>query len=146
MRPYYEHAGITIYHGSALAVLDGFDGDRTQVFDLLLTDPPYGIDFAAQPTKWQRRAGQTAEEWDSRPAAEAVALARRLSRWQVIWGGNYYDLPPARCWLSWFKPDAPPSMGNVEYAWTNFDQNSRCVIHSISATNGERLGHPTQKP
>jgi site-specific DNA-methyltransferase (adenine-specific) len=61
-------------------------------------------------------------------------------------GGNYFDLPVSRCWLSWHKPDAPPSMGNVEYAWTNLDQNSRQISVSISATNRERVGHPTQKP
>lgn len=119
-------------------------GART--FDLLLTDPPYGIDFAGQPTKWQRRAGQQPETWDGAPAPEGIATARSISLRQIIWGGNYYDLPPSRCWLSWFKPDAPPSMGNVEYAWTNLDQNSRQVSVTISATNAERVGHPTQKP
>jgi len=64
----------------------------------------------------------------------------------VIWGGNYYALPPSRGWLSWFKPDAPPSMANFELAWTNRDCNARQISHSISATNGERVGHPTQKP
>ncbi len=64
----------------------------------------------------------------------------------IIWGGNYYELPLSRCWLSWCKPDAPPSMGNVELAWTNLNDNSRYLIHSIRATNKERVGHPTQKP
>lgn len=65
---------------------------------------------------------------------------------QVTWGGNYYSLPPSRGWLCWYKPDAPPSMGSFELAWTNQDRNSRMITHSISATNGERVGHPTQKP
>jgi site-specific DNA-methyltransferase (adenine-specific) len=67
-------------------------------------------------------------------------------RTQVVWGGNYYALPPSRGWLSWFKPDAPPSMASVEFCWTNLDQNARQISHSISATNAERVGHPTQKP
>ena len=65
---------------------------------------------------------------------------------QAIWGGNYYALPPSRGWLSWFKPDAPPSMANFELAWTNLDRNARQISHSIAATNAERIGHPTQKP
>jgi DNA modification methylase len=144
--PYYEQDGITIYHGDCRDVLARIAPDESAGFDLLLTDPPYGIGFAAQPTKWQRRKGQAPEDWDSTPAPEGVALGRSLCRHQIIFGGNYYDLPIARCWLSWCKPDAPPSMGNVEYAWTNLDQNSRMISVSIGATNAERVGHPTQKP
>lgn len=87
------------------------------------------------------------ETWDDAPMSDdSIGLARRLATKQIIWGGNYFTLPPSRCWLSWYKPDAPPSMGDVEYAWTNLDQNSRMKSHSIAATNGERVGHPNQKP
>lgn len=113
--------------------------------DAVVTDPPYGIGFAAQPTKWQRRAGQAPEKWDDEPAhrlGEILALG-----WlQAVWGGNYYSLPPSRGWLSWFKPDAPPSMASFELCWTNVDQNARQILYSIGATNAERVGHPTQKP
>jgi site-specific DNA-methyltransferase (adenine-specific) len=64
----------------------------------------------------------------------------------VVWGGNYYGLAPTRGWLSWYKPDAPPSMAHFELAWTNQDRNARQISCSISATNAERVGHPTQKP
>lgn len=142
LRPYYHAEGITIFHGDCRVILP-----RLKRLDLLVTDPPYGIGFAAQPTKWQRRAGKQAEEWDDETPEEwLIGLARSKAERQIIWGGNYYDLPRARCLLSWYKPDAPPSMGNVEYAWTNLNQNSRQISHSISATNAERLGHPTQKP
>jgi len=112
--------------------------------DAVVTDPPYGIGFAAQPTKWQRRAGQKPEEWDDKPADVAGLMG--LSECVVIWGGNYYGLPPTRGWLSWFKPDAPPSMASMELAWTSRDMNARQISHSIAATNAERVGHPTQKP
>lgn len=148
MKPYYQDGQTVIYHGDCRDVMSRLSGFRTgaATFDLLLTDPPYGISFASQPTKWQRRAGQAPEGWDEGTADERVAVARSLCRWQIVFGGNYYDLPPARCILAWSKPDAPPSMGNVEYAWTNLNQNSRHLSVSISATNRERLGHPTQKP
>ena len=140
--PYYEENGITIYCADNAQVLP-----MLPPCDLLLTDPPFGIGFAAQPTKWQRRAGKVAQSWDDAPPEEwTLLLARKLCERQIIWGGNYFGLPASRCWLSWYKPDAPPSMGNVEYAWTNLDQNSRQIEQSISATNGERVGHPTQKP
>lgn len=142
MTPYYEADGITIYCDDNRDVLPTL-GQQ----EMLLTDPPYGIGFAAQPTDYQRIRGQRKEQWDNCPAEDWVlVLARNLCGKQIIWGGNYFSLPPTRCVLSWYKPDAPPSMGNVEYAWTNLDQNSRQISHSIAATNAERVGHPTQKP
>jgi len=113
--------------------------------DLVLTDPPYGIGFAAQPTKWQRRAGQAAEAWDD-DVVDCLPQLLAIGEVQVVWGGNYYPLPPSRGWLTWYKPDAPPSMASVELAWTNQDRNTRQICHPISATNAERCGHPTQKP
>lgn len=113
--------------------------------DAVITDPPYGIGFAAQPTKAQRRNGQAKEDWDNCVAAELTSLLA-LGKTQVVWGGNYYALPPTRGWLSWYKPDAPPSMASLELAWTNLDRNARQISQSISATNAERVGHPTQKP
>lgn len=113
--------------------------------DAVITDPPYGIGFAAQPTKWQRLAGKVPEGWDDNPAA-ALSDVLLLGTVQCVWGGNYYCLPPSRGWLSWFKPDAPPSMASLELAWTNLDRNARQFAWAIGATNAERVGHPTQKP
>ena len=116
-------------------------------FDLVLTDPPYGIAFAAQPTKWQRRDGKVAEDWDNAPAPDwLMGLMREKAGTLIVWGGNYYSLPPTRGWLAWRKPDAPPSMADLELAWTSMDMNSKMLEQSISATNAERVGHPTQKP
>ena len=112
----------------------------------LITDPPYGIGFAAQPTKWQRRAGQEPEQWDDSTFSDLEKFLLVLGKVQIIWGGNYYSLPPTRGWLSWFKPDAPPSMAHFELAWTNQDRNARQISCSIGETNPERVGHPTQKP
>lgn len=117
--------------------------------DAVVTDPPYGIEFAAQPTKWQRRAGMTSKGWDdARPSRVAFDWIAERCDEAIIWGGNYFTdyLPPSRGWLSWVKPDAPPSMASFELAWTSFDQNSRQISQSIGATNAEREGHPTQKP
>lgn len=140
VRPYFQDEWVTIYHGDCREVLP-----TLAPADLLLTDPPYGINFAGQPTKWQRRAGQDPEEWDCVPVQYLQKLLD-WGRWQVVWGGNYYTLPPSRGWLCWYKPDAPPSMGQFELAWTNRDTTSRLIKCTIADTNAERVGHPTQKP
>lgn len=113
--------------------------------DAVVTDPPYGCGFAGQPTHRQRAHGQKPERWDDAPVAELGKLLE-LAETRCVWGGNYYSLPPSRGWLCWYKPNAPPSMASFELAWTNIDQNARQFVYSISATNAERVGHPTQKP
>lgn len=130
----------TLYLGDCREILPTLD-----LVDAVVTDPPYGIGFAAQPTKWQRRAGQQAEQWDN-ATAEDLGLVLAAGKEQIVWGGNYYSLPPCRGVLSWFKPDAPPSMGHFEMAWTSLDRTAQQLSWSIGATNAERVGHPTQKP
>lgn len=134
-----DDGAIALYCGDSREIVPGLRG-----VDCIVTDPPYGISFAAQPTKWQRLAGHTPEAWDDVPAdvSELISLAPTVA----VWGGNYFTLPPSRGWLSWFKPDAPPSMSSLELCWTNLDQNARQISQSISATNRERVGHPTQSP
>lgn len=108
--------------------------------DAVVTDPPYGI--YKKGGKWGRKAEH---RWDTEAPPEVGEIAS-LGRQAIIWGGNYFALPPSRGWLTWFKPDRVPSAADVELAWTSIDMNSRQIVHSISATNAERCGHPTQKP
>jgi site-specific DNA-methyltransferase (adenine-specific) len=129
----------TLYLGDCLDILPTLGK-----VDAVVTDPPYGIGFASQPTKWQRLAGHRPEAWDDSTCG-AVPMLPSIAP-SIIWGGNYYALPPSRGWLSWFKPDAPPSMGNFELAWTSLDRTARQLSVSIGETNPERVGHPTQKP
>ncbi len=84
--------------------------------------------------------------WDQEAKQEWADMILSLAEKVIIWGGNYYSLPPSRGWLAWYKPDSPPSMGDFELAWTSLDKNTRHIIWSIAATNAERVGHPTQKP
>mgnify|MGYP001041868808 CR=1 FL=1 len=127
-------------------------GDSLQVmpglvrFDAMLTDPPFGINYAANPIvgKGKTASNHARKDWDG-AAPDMSAVLAAASR-HIIWGGNYFDLPPVRGWLTWFKPDAPPSLGQFEMAWTSIDRTTRQISQSIAATNAERIGHPTQKP
>lgn len=145
MKPYYEQSGVTIYQGDCHEILLPMADFADGVFDALVTDPPYGIAYAADPINHERN--HTAMPWDDDVLSRRF-LYQLIDRtiYQIIWGGHYYELPPARCCLVWHKPDAPPSMSDVEIAWTNLRRPSKLMSWSIAATNRERVGHPTQKP
>lgn len=142
--PYYEEPGITIYHGDCREILPQLPN-----VDLVLTDPPYGIGYTntqhVGQRKKQRALGFDIVPWPDK-SFDRIDLIAHAGAHAIIWGGNYYGLPSTRAWLCWLKPDAPPSMGHFELAWTNLDICTRLITHSISATNQERVGHPTQKP
>lgn len=108
--------------------------------DAIVSDPPYGIYDCGG--KWGHRSDL---QWDRLPASGIVDLIASVPR-AVVWGGNYFALPPSRGWLVWHKRDAVPSASGIELAWTSRDMNSQLIDHTISATNPERAGHPTQKP
>lgn len=164
MKPYYEQSGITIYHGDCLDVMDRWEGLRTQSFDLLLTDPPYGIEVAkagavgaGKRTKTNGFAVLDATDfgvplWDEAPAYEAIALSRRICRSQIIFGGNYYDLPPTSCWLVWDKDNGGTDFADCELAWTNLNKAVRKLTYRwngmLQAPHcpREKREHPTQKP
>lgn len=131
-----------LWHGDCREVLP-----MLMPHDLLLTDPPYGIGFAAQPGNYRRKAGQAPEKWDDETPPDWVfGLMREKAGKQIIWGGNYYPLPPSRGWLSWFKPDGPPSYGHFELAWTSLDMVCKQFERSRGGEKKDQEAHPTQKP
>lgn len=142
MKPYYEDSSVTIYHGDCREILP-----ELPAADLVLTDPPYGIGMGSRPTKWQRGHGEPPVGWDAeRPDGDLIATALTHGSEAIVWGGTFFYLPVSRGWLCWYKPDAPPSMGAFELAWTSMPMTTRFFSWSIAATNGERVRHPSQKP
>lgn len=157
MTPYYEQDGITIYHGDcavALRVLGHFD--------LLATDPPYGIGAdVGQSARANRQDGKALApsrdygitNWDSEPAPKWLLDSWLLrAKWQIVFGGNYFHLPPSRCWLVWDKDNGRNDYADCELAWTNFDKPVRRLtfrFHGMLTEPGvdkEDRWHPTQKP
>lgn len=122
--------------------------------DALVTDPPYGINEAAGKNKSRGNAAVAKDygndEWDSEPADEAVALAVSVTRHQIIFGGNYYSLPPSSCWLVWDKLNGDNDFADCELAWTNLQNAVRRIQfrwNGMIRQHGEPRGdHPTQKP
>ena len=85
--------------------------------------------------------------WDVEPKQEYFNELFRVSRNQIIWGGNYFSLPPARCFLIWRKLTISEnfSMAMAEYALTSFNSNAKVFECAPQDPTGERF-HPTQKP
>lgn len=86
--------------------------------------------------------------WDVAPKQEYFAELFRVSRNQVIWGGNYFPLPPTRCFLIWRKLTISESfsMAMAEYAWTSFNSNAKVFEYAPQGKIGDQRFHPTQKP
>jgi len=148
--PYYQDDAVTIYHGDCREILPTLGR-----FDLLLTDPPYGLG-----DKWNGGAGgeksswkipqAEAKSWDMQTAEGLLEIVGRCDD-AIVWGGNYYDLPPSRCWLIWDKkqPDTWTT-GQAEMAWASMDRTVRVFrMAQCEAHTPKEMGiksHPAQKP
>ena len=117
-------------------------------FDLACVDPPYGSDGIERTGHgWADKFGKKINEWDVAPKKEYFDELFRVSRNQIIWGGNYFYLPPTRCFLVWRKTHIPAdgfSMSPIEYAWTSFNENA-AIVELFSRGFDDHF-HPTQKP
>jgi len=114
-------------------------------FDLAIVDPPYGIDI----NKSGRLGhyGGKYKKWDNEtPNKEYFKELFRVSKNQIIWGGNYFDLPPTRCFLIWDKQQPEGvSFASCEYSWTSFDKSAKTFYMRPQNADNIRI-HPTQKP
>jgi len=122
--------------------------------DAVVTDPPYGIGEAAGANKSRSKIAVAKDygnaAWDDQPIdADLLRLVMLSGRWNVIFGGNYYSLPPTRCWLVWDKLNSG-DFADCELAWTNLPKAVRRLQYlwngMIRAPGETRGDHPTQKP
>jgi site-specific DNA-methyltransferase (adenine-specific) len=117
--------------------------------DAVVTDPPYGIASVWQGGKghgWGKADNDKAlrNGWDeSVPSADTMGLVLEAGKEIIIWGGNYFNLPPSRCWFVWNKPERNFTLAEAELAWTNRDNVVR--VCDAPRSESDRL-HPTQKP
>ena len=114
-------------------------------FDLACIDIPYGLgDKLTQGGTWASKYKKGDANWDILPNKKFFKELFRVSKNQIIWGGNYANLPPTRCFLIWDKVAQMDTMADCEMAWTSFDKNAKIFRHVRNTT--EKRIHITQKP
>lgn len=109
--------------------------------DLVLTDPPYGIGIAANPVRQKHEK----LSWDScAPSKPVIELCVAAGGSAILWGGNYFELPPSQGFFVWDKQQPQDfSLAMVEQAWTNIKTPAKLFRQSV--TSYDKV-HPTQKP
>jgi len=145
-----EIGNATLYLGDCAEILPTLGQ-----FDAVVTDPPYGIGESKGRNKSRSKLAIAKDygddDWDNEPITkESVDLLRNISKWQIIFGGNYFELPPTKCWLIWDKENGQNDFADAELAWTNLDKAvrlKRYMWNGMLRANKEPRGdHPTQKP
>ena len=128
--------------------------------DACVTDPPYGIGENSKQAvtrgmkpsaKWKNPKAKDYgfNDWDKVTHPDVIELCRQISSYQIIFGGNYYPLPPAKCWLVWDKKNGDTDFADCELAWTNLNKAVRKIEWLWSGFKKqvpEERFHITQKP
>lgn len=127
--------------------MEGMKEFPDKYFELAIVDPPYGINVNMNMgLKKGQQKKREQKDWDkSIPSDGYFEELFRVSKDQIIWGGNYFPLKPTRCFVVWDKGESmyERSFAECEFAWTSFDQSAR--IYKLNPMDMNRF-HPTQKP
>lgn len=154
INPYYadERAGIYIINADCREILPSLPS-----VDLVLTDPPYGIGEANKNhesrSKLAKAGGYGRGNWDDKPIEPTLLeMVLKAGRHQILWGGNFYAMPPTSCVLVWDKDNGANDFADCELAWTNLKKAVRKITYRWAGMlqqdmkNKEKRFHPTQKP
>ena len=122
--------------------MEGMKEFPDKYFDLCIVDPPYGIGISSNPV----RQAHTKKNWDSSiPTDEYFTELKRVSQNQIIWGGNYYNLPPTQNYIVWNKLQPQDfSLAMCELAWCSIQRPIKMFTYSV-LTEKNKI-HPCQKP
>ena len=122
--------------------MDGMKQFPDKYFELAIVDPPYGIGISSNPV----RQAHTKKDWDdSTPKQTYFSELMRVSKDQIIWGGNYFNLPATQNYIVWDKVQPEDfSLAMCEFAWCSIQRPAKIFKRSVLAERNKI--HPTQKP
>lgn len=152
MKPIYKTDFLDLYHCDCMELLRQTPDNY---YSLALVDPPYGIDMGNKINSVTGGVKHTAKDWDKyTPTQEYWDELFRVSKNQIVWGGNYFMSKIQRdspCWIFWDKNNGDSLFADGEMAWTSFDSPVRLAkIHWCGSAakweTGTNKIHPTQKP
>lgn len=117
-------------------------------FDLAIVDPPYGIKRLENPKGGLEKYGDTTKANNNVPTEKYFDELFRVSKNQIIWGANYFNMPPCRDFVCWYKHQPVKNYSDCEFAWTSFDRPSKVFDYPYFGKIGadDLRTHPTQKP
>lgn len=127
--------------------IDGRFGGRFQKY--IFSGSELAVDVHNCRGRFAKYKDNEIRHWDFAPQKEYFDQLFRVSKNQIIWGGNYFDLPPSRCFIVWRKTNIPLegfTMSPIEYAWASFNENASLFEHSSARTGDSGGFHPTEKP
>jgi site-specific DNA-methyltransferase (adenine-specific) len=137
---------IKLINGDSLQALKGY---ADNYFDVAIVDPPYGIGNKLVDGGGTRKAkfdnNRDSVKWDEVPTDDYFKELFRVSKNQIIWGSNYFNLPPTRCNVIWDKMQIFTG-SDFELAWTSFEKASKAFRMSRVEAYSKGKIHPTQKP
>lgn len=142
------YTGYTNYHAhgnSHVWQMDNLTAMRQmpdKYYQLAIVDPPYGIGISSDPVRQKHKV----KDWDNNiPKEEYFTELFRVSKDQIIWGGNYFSLPPSQGFIIWDKKQPQDfSLAMCEMAWLSINMPAKIFRHSVLVEKGKI--HPTQKP
>ena len=140
----YRQDKLKIYNADCMEIMSRYEDNY---FDLAVVDPPYGLGDSVVNSggRFKKYANKNGN-WDKEiPKKEYFNELFRVSKEQIIWGGNYFPLPPNKCFLIWDKKQPQGiSFAMAEYAWASFDKVAQIFQERTQGQEGRF--HPTQKP
>ena len=163
--PIYKTDFLDLFHADCMEIMKQYPD---KYFDLAIVDPPYGIgaskdsrvggsytvNLGGKKHKVEAKA-YTQKDWDfKKPTAEYWEQLKRVSKNQIVWGGNYFiaNLHETSCWIVWNKKNGENNNADCELAWTSFDTAVRMFewkwngfLQQNMKNKQERI-HPTEKP
>jgi site-specific DNA-methyltransferase (adenine-specific) len=124
--------------------MEGLSRYPDKYFELAIVDPPYGWGVNLK----GRNVNGNAGEWNIKPSDSYFVELFRVSKHQIIWGGNYFGLPAHRHFIIWDKKQPIENFARCEFAWSSMEKNASVFEYAYYGNINSEVDrfHPTQKP